>query len=203
LEESQRLGFLGQPPVQRQVQHARAFASAWTELADGSRRHVLDLGSGGGLPGLVLGVEHPDLKLVLLEGSETRCSFLRRAVRGLGIADRVEVLEDRAESAGRDERWRGQFDVVVARSFGRPSVTAECAAPFLRPGGIAEISAPPSAGRESLQADRWPAQGLTSLHMAYVTTVAQPFRFDILRQAAPCPATYPRRVGVPAKRPLF
>ena len=108
----------------------------------------LDLGSGGGLPGLVLAQHWPDTPAVLLDASERRTAFLSEAVLELGWADRVHVVRARAEEAGSvHSGFRAGFDVVWARSFGSPPVTAECAAPFLKPGRPpGGIGAPPADG---------------------------------------------------------
>lgn len=166
---------------------------------------ALDLGSGGGLPGLPLFLALPSVRWHLLDGSATRCQFLREAV--IDLASRLsvatpqavtpEVIEGRAEEAGRSERLRGRFDLVVARSFGPPAVTAECAAPFLRVGGQLIVAEPPE------NPPRWPADGLRQLGLVVGPRVSEPSAFQVLRQAETCPERYPRRVGIPAKRPLF
>jgi 16S rRNA (guanine527-N7)-methyltransferase len=200
LEEAQTLGFLGPGGIERQVRHARGFAAASAPEAPGEPTRVLDLGSGGGLPGLIVALEWPRATVVLLEASVRRCAHLRRAVEGAGLADRVEVLQARAEEAGRDPGQRGTFDVVVARSFGAPAVTAECAAPFLAVGGHLVVSEPPAPPPGI---ERWPVGGLAELGMAPERAVSAEFHFQLVRQVAPCPDRYPRRVGIPAKRPLF
>jgi len=197
LERSRELGLLGPGDVDRHVEHALA----WAPLVPGSGR-ILDLGSGGGVPGLPLAMARPQCTFLLLDGSRTRIEVLREAVATLGLAGRVDVRADRAEVAGRDADLRGTFDVVVARSFGRPAVTAECAAPFLRVGGALLVSEPPTEPGE--EGARWDAEGLLqlglrlrSLHRQEGATIVE------LRQASPCPAEYPRPNGRPAKRPLF
>jgi 16S rRNA (guanine527-N7)-methyltransferase len=165
---------------------------------DGPRR-AADLGSGGGVPGLPLALQFPACRWVLVEASVRRAAFLREAAGQLGIGDRVSILEDRAEVAGRHPAYRAAFDLVVARSFGPPAVLAECAAPLLRVGGRLVVSEPPGGAPE-----RWPAEALGRLAMtAGVSVRSGGATFQVLRQTAQCPDRYPRRVGVPAKRPLF
>src|SRR3546814_9312392 len=86
-----------------------------------------------------------------------RCAFLREAVEALGADERVEVVEGRAEEIGRGE-MRRVVDAVIARSFGPPAATAECAAPLLRAGGLLVVSEPPEA------LDRWPEDGRSEEH---------------------------------------
>jgi 16S rRNA (guanine527-N7)-methyltransferase len=160
----------------------------------------LDLGSGGGLPGLVLASIWTSASIVLVEAGHRRSEFLRRAVVALGCSPRVSVVEERAEVAGRRPDLRARFDLVTARSFGVPGVTAECGAPFLRIEGLLVVSEVPEA---ETVADRWPGTGLGELGLRNLGIHREGFAYRLLLQEAPCPERYPRRVGVPAKRPLF
>jgi 16S rRNA (guanine527-N7)-methyltransferase len=196
LERSQRLGFLGPGPVATHVAHAEGFAAGLERPPE----RFLDMGSGGGVPGLVLALTWPDADAVLLDAGERRCAFLREAVGRLGLAGRVEVVRQRAEEAGRIPSRRAAFDLVVARSFGPPGVTAECSAPFLRVGGLLVVSEPPTGPED---AERWPAAGLALLGLAPGTVWRTTYGYRSLVQREPCPERYPRRVGRVAKRPLF
>ena len=193
LERSQRSGFLGPGPVTEHVTHARGFAAGLDEPP----ARFLDLGSGGGVPGLVLALAWPSASAVLLDAGERRADFLREAVGRLGLGERVEVVRGRAEELGRAPELRGAFDLVVARAFGPPAATAECGAPFLRVGGKLVVSEPPEPG------DRWPADGLAQLGLARGLSWRAPHAYQSLVQIEACPDRYPRRVGRPAKRPLF
>jgi 16S rRNA (guanine527-N7)-methyltransferase len=187
LEEARALGFLGPGPVAFHVEHARAYLPALADVAGA----VLDLGAGGGVPGLVLAVERPDLAFTLLDAMAKRTAFLERAVARLGLPN-VTVRTGRAEAVG---DLRASFDAVVARSFGSPAVTAECAAPLLKVGGRLVVSEPPDGG------DRW--TGAAELGLSEPTVLPGPPRLVVLVQRSRCPARYPRRTGIPAKRPLW
>lgn len=193
LERARRLGVLGPGPIDDHLVHAQGFVAALADVPAGTR--VIDLGSGGGLPGLVIGEARPDLPLVLLDSLERRCALLREAVVHLGWTDRCEVVEGRAEEVGRDPEWRAASGAVTARSFGPPATLAECAAPLLVEGGLLVVSEPPGAP------ERWPSEGLVRLGLVDEGVGAGGIRR--LRQVAACPAEFPRRVGLPAKRPLF
>jgi 16S rRNA (guanine527-N7)-methyltransferase len=204
LSQAQQRGFLGPGPVGPQIDHALGFAQA-AGPPDGD---ALDLGSGGGLPGLVLGVVWPEVRWLLLDAQLRRVTFLSAAVDELGLAERVRTLQARAEEVGRDERHRGKYSLVVSRSFGPPAVVAECGAPLLRVGGHLVVSEPPGS-EDGADKKRWPLADLTPLGLepdpadkatGYRSTAAGFARFV---QARPCPDRYPRRVGVPARRPLF
>ena len=218
LDEARAAGFLGPGPLDPQVRHAEGFAVVARRLRpDGpTPPSLLDLGSGGGLPGLVVATRWPEATVILLDAAARRTSFLSAAVRRLGLEDRVSVRQDRAEVAGRDPDLRGRLDVVLARSFGRPAVTAECAAPLLKPGGWLVVSEPPAtlpsgpadpaAGpgiSDPSEGPRWPAEPLRQLGLEPAGLVHEEFDYQTLRQFEACPERFPRRDGVPAKRPLF
>ena len=177
--------------------HGRALLAS---LPDGGR--VLDLGSGGGLPGLVLAIYRPELELTLLEARQRACRFLREAVAGLGSAG-VVVVEARAEEAARRADLRETFDVVVARSFGPPAVTAECAVGFLRAGGRVIVSEPPDEVGSHLASARWPADGLDALGLGPAVRGGESGATFVSLPKVRMDDRWPRRVGIPAKRPLW
>jgi 16S rRNA (guanine527-N7)-methyltransferase len=201
LERSRGLGFLGPGSVRLHVDHAAGFAAGIRSAP----AQFLDLGSGGGVPGLVLAQWWPESRAVLLEARERRCAFLREAVRDLDLDGRVVVIWARAEEAGHRDYLRGVFDLVVARGFGPPAVTAECGAPFLRVGGTLVVSEPPDDGETGAPpgASRWPAPGLARLGLVVGRSWTDGFRYQSLDPVEPCPDRYARNPGVPAKRPLF
>lgn len=195
LETAQARGFLGPGDVGTQLDHARAFAAT---LGPPPRR-FLDLGSGGGLPGLVLAALWPETPGVLLDAAARRVEFLEEACRRLRFGRRVAALQARAEEAARRPELRAGFDLVTARAFGPPAVTAECAAGFLEPGGRLAVSEPPD-GREG----RWPTEsvavlgfGPAELRQSAGASVA------LLTLPGAVAERWPRRTGVPAKRPLW
>lgn len=193
LTEARDLGFLGPGPVDAHIEHARGFARAWNGTPPA---RFVDLGSGGGVPGLVLAMVWPTAAGVLLDANDRRTEFLARAAARLAPG-RVVVRRDRAESAGRDPTLRGAADLVVARGFGPPAVTAECGAPLLAVGGRLIVSEPPGAPA------RWPSAPLAQLGLEPTGVVLAGAGYAVLAQRSPCPDRFPRRIGVPTKRPLF
>ncbi|MGI9023793.1 MAG: RsmG family class I SAM-dependent methyltransferase [Acidimicrobiales bacterium] len=161
---------------------------------------LLDLGSGAGLPGLGLALLWPDSRWLLVDGRVRSTRFLAGAVRRLGLGDRVSVVGGRAEVIAHDPHHRAAMELVVARSVSSPAVVAECAAGFLRPGGMLVVSEPPDASEL-----RWEAGALARLGMGPVRTVESSggFHFTVVEQQEACPGRYPRRTGIPSKRPLF
>jgi 16S rRNA (guanine527-N7)-methyltransferase len=215
LSQARTWGFLGNGPLDVHVAHAQGFADAVESVelgevnpqggsvtADPRSGLWMDLGSGGGIPGLVLAYRWPDRDAVLLESNERRSRFLAQVVEDQGWGNRVRVLTERAEVAGHTDGLRQSFTLVVARSFGAPPVTAECAAPFLRRGGILVVSEPPAISVDDRDA-RWPEDPLASVGLERLDLRRDTFGYQLLRQSADCPERFPRRVGVPTKRPLY
>ncbi len=196
LERARELGFLGPGPVAEHEAHADGFRRAWATQSPAAPGSLCDLGAGGGVPGLVLALRWPESRVVLVEAAARRAAFLRKAVAGLGL-EHAEVLDGRAEVLARSAALEAAFDLVTARSFGPPAAAAECAARLLRVGGLLLVAEPPQGDPA-----RWPALGLAQLGEELVTTGGVP-AIAVIRQREACPARYPRREGVPARRPLF
>ena len=201
LQRSAELDFLGAMPIDDQIDHALGFVWAVEEESGDTPMSVVDLGTGGGLPGLVLIACWPEASFVLMDANQRRTDFLAEEIEQSGHGDRVSVVRARAEEAGRADELREQADLLVARSFGAPATTAECSSPLLAVGGRAVVSEPP--GEEAAQ--RWDPEGLAQLGLErggrhrYLDR----FGYQVLLKVEPCDDRYPRRVGVPAKRPLF
>lgn len=164
LGRSQRLGFLGDRPIVEVVEHARSFVSG----LDGVTGSVIDLGAGGGVPGLVVAVDRPDLQLTLLDRRTKRTDFLDQMVRRLRLADRVTVVAADVNDAIRNGSVG--FDAVIARGFGPPDVTLRAAVGCVRPGGVIVISEPPTG-------DRWDADLLDELGLTRTPSDSRVVRF--------------------------
>jgi 16S rRNA (guanine527-N7)-methyltransferase len=204
LAEAQRLGFVGgATSLPDHVVQAEVLAEVVEALPSGpgaSPASVLDLGSGAGLPGLVLAQRWTAARVTLLDGGERRATFLSAAVARLGLGPRVSVASGRAEVLGRDAQLREAFELVVVRAFGPPAVVAECGRPFLAADGLLVVSEPPAS-----DGSRWDhPEDLALLGLVPEEfVVRRDHRFQVLRASGPCPDRYPRRTGVPTKRPLF
>jgi 16S rRNA (guanine527-N7)-methyltransferase len=200
LTRSRDLGFLGPGDPLAHQRHAEAFADAYEALEGSAPASCCDLGAGGGVPGLVLAARWPTTAIVLLEASARRCGFLRAALVALGCDERVTVAEGRVEALARSAFLEGSAELVVARSFGPPATTAECAARLLTQGGLLMVAEPPEA---TASVRRWPDEGLASLGLGPARPLGSAPRLVGIRALTPCPDRFPRRDGVPAKRPLF
>jgi 16S rRNA (guanine527-N7)-methyltransferase len=197
LEDARRQGMLGPGPVEAHLDHAEAMAAA----VDGDfRGRFLDLGSGAGVPGVILLVLWPAATGVLLDARRRRCAFLEAAVNELGLSDRASVACGRAEELARRQDFRGAFDLVVARAFGAPATTAECAVGFLGAGARLVVSEPPGEG----DAKRWSAAGLGELGLrGPEIRRAEGAGIAVFTAGGPPGERWPRRVGVPGRRPLW
>ncbi|HMM06838.1 MAG TPA: 16S rRNA (guanine(527)-N(7))-methyltransferase RsmG [Clostridiales bacterium] len=160
---------------------------------------LLDVGSGAGFPGLVLRLFRPDLKVTLLDASKKRCGFLERLKREL-FADDVEILWGRSEELAREENLREQFDFVTARAVASLPVLLELCTPFLKPGGRFLAM----KGKEETDGA---AKALTLLNCELA--VHHRYRLNgedravlEIKKLGPTPEKYPRRAGMPEKRPL-
>lgn len=166
LADARRLGFLGDRDLDEVVAHARVFTRALDDLAvagevatgQDHRLRIVDLGSGGGVPGLVLAADRPDWSLTLVDRRAKRTDFLERVVTRLGWAGRVEVVcSDVNELI---QQRPAAYDAVVARGFGPPARTLMMASRLTRRGGRIVISDPPTG-------DRWDPDLLAELELRH------------------------------------
>jgi 16S rRNA (guanine527-N7)-methyltransferase len=196
LAEAVRLGLIGTGNLDEHIEHSVAMGRAAVRATGGVPERLLDLGSGGGLPGAVLAAQWRDCEVVLLDASTRRGAVLDRALTVLG-AGRSRVVIGRAEALGHDPELRERFPVVTARAFGAPPVTAECATGFVAVAGVAVV-AEPAGGAP----DRWSDDGLASLGLRVERRSTDP-ALVVLRKVEAAPSARPRSVGRPAKRPLW
>jgi 16S rRNA (guanine527-N7)-methyltransferase len=165
---------------------------------------ICDVGSGAGFPGVPLKIAFPEIGLTLVDSASKRTRFLSSLKAVLGMDD-VVVRTGRCEELGRLPELRESFDVVVARAVASLSVLAEYAIPFCRLGGLVVLQKKGDISEELAQAAAaWDALG------ARVVEV-QPVPSDVLggervlvvvEKMEPTPDRYPRRPGIPTKRPL-
>lgn len=145
--------------------HAMGFVAFCDDVLSEFVGNAIDIGSGAGLPALILADAFPATRWTLVERRGGRTSLLARAVHRLEFADRVQILTEDAAVAGRSV-LRGTADWVTARAFGPPGDTAECGAPFLKPGGSLLVSEP----FDSVIEVRWPEEGLRRAGLTFGST---------------------------------
>lgn len=163
---------------------------------------VLDVGSGAGLPGIPLAIARPDLEVTLLEAVSKKVAFLEIVAAELGLS--VQVVASRAEEAARQPRLRERFDVVVARAVAPLPVLSELTLPFVRVGGKAVLLKGPGVAREVDSGQRAAVAlggGDVRVIPAELPGRARRALVEIAKVTS-TPLAYPRRPGMPAKRPL-
>jgi 16S rRNA (guanine527-N7)-methyltransferase len=167
----------------------------------GDARKVVDVGSGGGLPGIPLKIARPDLELTLIEADQDKAAFLVHACAALGL-EGVEVVARRAEEAGHDPRLREAFDVAVARALAPMPVLAELCLGLVRVGGrlLAQKTEGEIEGRGS-HAIEVMGGGPASV-IAAPSPARRAGTVVVVEKIHPTPAAYPRRPGVPSRKPL-
>ena len=158
---------------------------------------LADVGSGGGLPGIPLALA-TGARVALIEPIAKKAAFLERALKELGIVG--EVVAERAEIAGRDERRRERFASATARAVATAPTVAELTVPFLRVGGRALLqrAAMGTAERRALE-DAAPMLGAAVIEER---SLGGERRIVVLEKRQPTETRFPRRNGVPEKRPL-
>ncbi|MHB8945833.1 MAG: 16S rRNA (guanine(527)-N(7))-methyltransferase RsmG [Bacillota bacterium] len=165
---------------------------------------VVDVGSGGGLPGIPLKVHRPDLRVSLLESSRKKCVFLRAVARELALPG-LEVLEGRAEDLGRQQEYRETFDIAVARAVAHLAVLAEICLPLVKVGGTLVAMKGGDGEREAGEA----AEAIQEVggNLTRVLGVALPEGMGdrvivVIQKVSATPGRFPRKAGIPQKRPL-
>lgn len=192
LRRSQSLGTIGPRDLDDHLEHALGYSEVLSSLGF-TTGACADLGPGAGLPALVIAATLPDTDWTLIERRERSVARLDVTISRAGWIDRVRCWLGDAEDAGRE--LRGEFDLVTARGFGPPAMTAECAAPLLCVGGMLLVSEPPS------DENRWPEEELRSLGLE--TMPVKNSLYWAAVKVTETPEKYPRRVGVPRRKPLW
>jgi 16S rRNA (guanine527-N7)-methyltransferase len=163
---------------------------------------VLDLGSGGGCPGLPLAIQRPDLQLTLVEANGRKSGFLREAVQQLGLTN-VRVANERSEFLARQVPYRESFDAVVAKAVAPMPVLIELALPFLEVGGILVAFKGPSLEAELQLADNALSKlGGVHLRTRAYSVMDRSYVHCVIEKRRETPHEYPRRPGIPAHSPL-
>src|SRR2546427_1775922 len=167
----------------------------------GDAKRLVDVGSGGGLPGLPLKIARPELAVTLVEADSGKAAFLVQACARLGLLD-VEVVARRAEEVGHDARYRESFDVAVVRALAPLPVLVELCLPLVRIGGRLLAQ---KTDKEEVDAARR-AIGLLGGSLDSVSPAPSTARATgtivVIAKVGPTPSKYPRRSGVPARKPL-
>jgi len=166
--------------------------------------YTIDVGSGAGFPGIPLKIAVPALRLVLLEATGRKAEFLQAVVQRLHLSG-VEVINTRAEEAGQSPVHRERYDLALGRALAEMATLAELTLPLVRVGGtvIAQKGEDPAAEVEAARKAIAALGGqVREVIPAAVPGLDAARYLVVLEKVAPTPAKYPRRPGMPAKRPL-
>lgn len=163
-------------------------------------RSLIDVGSGGGVPGLPLAIARPDLRVTLLDATAKKVRFLEETARELGITN-VVAIQGRAEDAGCDRRHRDRHDVVTARAVARLATLVELTLPLIRPGGIA-ILPKGAAAEEELAEASYAIRMLGGRARTIIDGAIEGTRVVVIDKMTTTPEQFPRRNGVPTSSPL-
>ena len=166
-------------------------------LSDGAR--VADVGTGAGFPAIPLLIMNPSLKITMVDSLNKRITFLEEVLKTLKLS--AECVHARAEDFGRDPKYRGMFDATVSRAVAGLPVLLELTVPLLKVGGKAYCYKGDAA--EELKTAK------NALHLLHCSAEPIPLDSDygvrtliICTKNAPTPSAYPRKAGLPGKKPL-
>ncbi len=165
---------------------------------------AIDIGTGAGFPGLAIKIARPDLRLTLLEATAKKIAFLQHIVALLRL-DGVTVVHGRAEEVAHDPAHRAAYALALARAVAPLRVLVELALPFVRLGGVLATPKGSAAPREAREAGA--ALAACGGRIEAITRLEAPAggpspALVIIRKTAETPERFPRRAGIPSKRPL-
>jgi 16S rRNA (guanine527-N7)-methyltransferase len=191
------------------VQSRHFLDSLTVALAFDSLTHkgtrLLDVGAGAGFPGLPLGIAFPEIRVTLLEATGKKVEFLRHVISALNL-NNVSVINGRAEEIAHQPVYREQFDIVTARALAELPALLELTLPFCRLRGriIAQKKGPLDVELASATKALAVLGGkLSDVKMVTLPELPDERCLVIVEKVAPTPPKYPRRPGMPAKKPLI
>lgn len=177
----------------------------WLREAPDAALRCIDVGTGGGFPGMAVAIALPNAHLTLVDSVGRKLQAVQAMAEALGLGERVELRGERIEVTGRQQRCRGQFDLAMARAVAAAPVVAEYLVPLLAP-----------QGQALLYRGQWSGSDQADLERALLRLKARISRLEqrelpagrglrtalLLDASDRCPSTYPRAVGIPSKFPL-
>jgi len=168
-------------------------------------RMAIDVGTGGGFPGLAVAIALPQTQITLLDSVGRKTAAVEAMAASLGLQQRVRVITDRIETAGHDPQLRGGFDLAMARAVAAAPVVAEYLVPLLKPDGEALLYRGQweATDNDQLKGALLPLQArLSSTQQCQLPAERGTRHLLRLRPIQHCPKAYPRAVGIPSRQPL-
>ncbi|KAA3659550.1 MAG: 16S rRNA (guanine(527)-N(7))-methyltransferase RsmG [Chloroflexi bacterium] len=205
LEWNQKINLTAvREPSQIQQRHFLDSLTCVQVMGDLNGRSVIDVGTGAGFPGLALKIMFPQMQLTLVESVRKKTRFLEAVIEALQMST-VSVVVDRAELVGKLPAYREQFDWAVARALADMRVLVEYLLPLCKVGGKMLAQKGPHAPVELEQAQRAIqilGGGAATLQPVKLPAYEDPRYLVVVPKVGLTPEKYPRRVGIPTKRPL-
>lgn len=191
-----------------QIKHfldSLAVTLAWQQPIDNADFRLIDVGTGAGIPGIPLKILSPDIRLVLLDATAKKATFLHHLKDKLGL-DNVEIVVGRAEDVAHKIQYREGFDLVLSRAVAPLPTLVELTLPFCTIGGsfIAQKKGATdleiSSARQAINLLGGNLREVKRIDLEEFTGERQ---LVIIDKVLPTPSKYPRRPGIPSKRPLL
>jgi 16S rRNA (guanine527-N7)-methyltransferase len=191
---NQRINLTAVPPDRAWDKHVGEVLTLLDACNPQPGARVVDVGAGGGVPGIPMALLRPDLHVTLIESDTRKAGFLTHVAGMLSLAQ-VDVIAERAEDVARRDGVRESFDLAASRAVAPPAVMCELSLPLLRVGGLcaALVGDATQAVRECERAARLCGGGEPR---------TAPGEVLLVDKLSPTPPEYPRRAGVPLRRPL-
>jgi len=173
------------------------------DVLDLTGEKLVDIGSGAGFPGMIIAIACPQVDITLVESDRKKSQFLKDVARELELTN-VKVICARVEELGQDSRYRSNFSLCSSRAVASMNILLEYGLPLLSPGGRLLLWKGRNYQQEIDQAQNALAilGGLLKEVYRYTLMEERDRAIVIVRKEKPTPEKYPRRVGIPAKRPL-
>jgi 16S rRNA (guanine527-N7)-methyltransferase len=199
--QARTTGVLGSATVKDLWEHTAGFTSAvcsaFSADAESLAVDLVDVGTGAGVPGLLLALQLPRARVTLLDANDRRLDHVRRARRALDLEARTQVIHRRAEDFAHDPQVRGRFDVAVARLLADPGDALELLAPLVGADGVVVLSTSMEA------AGRLEALPVPGLPLGPATRMGGTEAFVVTRRAGEMPPELPRREKARRRAPLL
>jgi len=165
---------------------------------------IIDIGTGAGFPGIPIKIIKPNLFITLLESQKKKVTFLEELIKILNL-DKVEIIWDRAENLGKNPQYRETYDLVLARGVAKPNIVLEYALPFVKISGLFLGQATEKNINEWYMAKNvisiFGGNLEKEISISIDSTITR--KLLIIRKISPTPDKYPRRPGIPEKKPLL
>jgi 16S rRNA (guanine527-N7)-methyltransferase len=191
-------------PEQIRIKHFLDSLSCWLPMRPAASTRVIDVGAGAGFPGIPLKILQPEMRLTLVEATAKKASFIEHFVQVLGLQN-VSVLTKRAEDAGQMPEHRESYDWVIARALAPMPTLAEYLLPFAKVGGSV-LAQKGKDARQEVETAKTAFEKLggelKEIIPVNIPSLEEERYLVVVRKIVPTPATYPRRAGMPSKRPL-